>query len=186
MRVALFGGAFDPPHIGHQRIAQTMIEHKLADEVWYVPVYEHPWAERLDKWEMAAYDDRLKMVELILDDHTYLREYPKLSLAYPTLLQFAKNYPTDDFSWIIGADNLSDFTDWDCYQQILEEFGVHVYPRAGFELKTDLPGMNLLTACKKVVASSTEIKQRLRSGQKVEQFLDPRVLKYIQDHDLYQ
>ena len=66
MKVALFGGVFDPPHLGHQRIAEEMIAHSIVDEVWYVPVYEHPWEDRLGKWQMADYEHRKKMVELIL------------------------------------------------------------------------------------------------------------------------
>jgi len=185
MKVALFGGAFDPPHIGHQRIAQEMIAHSIVDEVWYVPVYKHPWEDRLKKWHMAAYDHRKKMVKLILSPQTHLHEYLDVSFTYPTLLQFSKDYPDYDFSWIIGADNLPTFSDWDYYQEIISEFGVHVYPRKGFKLETDIKGMNLLTDFTEVVASSTAIKEKLKVEESIVDLVDAKVAQYIQDIHLY-
>jgi len=186
MKVALFGGAFDPPHLGHQRIVEEMITHSIVDEVWYVPVYKHPWEDRLEKWQMATYEHRKKMVKLILSSKTHLYEYQDVSFTYPTLLQFAHNYPEHDFSWIIGADNLSTFGDWDYYQEIINEFEVYVYPREGFELKTDLQGMNLLIDFPKVVASSTMVKKKIKASESISQLVDLKVERYISDNKLYQ
>jgi len=186
MKVALFGGAFDPLHIGHQRIAQEMIEHEIVDEVWYVPVYKHPWEDRLGKWQMAVYKHRKKMVELILSPQTYLHEYLDVSFTYPTLLQFAYDYSGYEFSWIIGADNLSTFGDWDYYQEIIDEFGVHVYPRQGFVLEQLFKGMNLLTDFPEVVASSTKVREVLGRGKSISGLVDPKIAEYIEENNLYQ
>ena len=186
MKVALFGGAFDPPHLGHQQIAQKMIEHSIVDEVWYIPVYTHPWADRLGKWQMAAYEHRKKMVELILTPGTKLMEYQDVSFTYPTLVEFAKNYPEHDFSWVIGADNLPTFGDWDFYQQIISEFGVHVYPRRGFILEQLFEGMNLLTDFPEVVASSTLVREALNKGESISELVDLKVEQYIEENKLYQ
>lgn len=185
MKVALFGGAFDPPHVGHQRIAQEMIRHQIIDEVWYVPVYKHPWEDRLGKWQMTTYEHRKKMVELILSPHTHLREYLDVSFTYPTLLQFAYDYPDDEFSWIIGADNLSTFGDWDYYQKIIDEFGVHVYPRQGFALEQIFEGMNLLIDFPEVVASSTMVREALSRGESILELVDLKVAQYIKENKLY-
>lgn len=185
MKVALFGGAFDPPHIGHRRIAQKMIDHAIVDEVWYVPVYKHPWADRLEKWQMAAYEHRHKMVELILTSQTSLHEYLDISFTYPTLVKFADEYPEIEFSWIIGADNLATFVDWENFQKIISEFGVHVYPRRGFVLEQLFEGMNLLTDFPEVVASSTKVRQALSKGESIAELVDPKVAQYIQDNHLY-
>jgi len=185
MKVALFGGAFDPPHVGHQRIAQEMTRHEIVDEIWFVPVYQHPWADRLGKWQMAAYEHRQKMVELILTQRTKLMEYEDVSFAYPTLIKFAKDYPQHQFSWIIGADNLPDFGDWDFYQKIISEFGVYVYPRAGFILEQLFEGMNLLTDFPEVIASSTAVRKALNKGESISELVDPKVARYIKENNLY-
>ncbi len=185
MRVALFGGAFDPPHIGHQRVAQEMIGRDIVDEVWYVPVYEHPWADRLGKWQLAAYEHRQKMVGMILTPHTRLMEYKKISFTYPTLVEFAARYPEHQFSWIIGADNLAAFGDWDYYQQIISEFGVYVYPRQGFKLKTELKDMKLLKNFPEVVVSSTVVREKIKAEADVSGLVTEEVLSYIENNNLY-
>lgn len=185
MKVALFGGAFDPPHIGHQRIAREMISHSIVDEVWYVPVYKHPWEDRLKKWHMVDYSHRKKMVEMILSPQTYLHEYLDVSFTYPTLLQFSKDYPEYDFSWIIGADNLLAFRDWDYYREIINEFGVHVYPRKGFKLETDIKGMNLLDDFTEVVVSSTMVREFLKKKDDIIGLVGPKVAEYIKENSLY-
>lgn len=68
MKIALFGGAFDPPHVGHKAVADSLIEEKIVDEVWFVPVYKHPWAARYGKQQLTDYDIRVKMLELTIHD----------------------------------------------------------------------------------------------------------------------
>jgi nicotinate-nucleotide adenylyltransferase len=162
-----------------------MIKHLIVDEVWYVPVFEHPWQERLGKWQIESYSHRKKMVKLILSPQTHLREYLDISYAYPTLLWFANNYPQHNFSWIIGADNLASFGDWDYYQRIIDEFGVYVYPRAGFALQTDLVGLQLLHDFPKIQVSSTLVKKKLQAGEAVKGLVSQQVEAYIKQHGLY-
>ena len=185
MKIALFGGAFDPPHLGHQRIAQEMIGHALVDEVWFVPVFKHPWEDRLGKWYMAAYEHRKMMVELILLPHTHLYEYLNVSFTYPTLLQVAKNHPEDEFSWIIGSDNLPTFGDWDCCQKIINEFKVFAYPRKGFPLKQFFAGINLLDDFPEIDVSSTMVKEKLKQGESISKLVDAKIAQYIQNNHLY-
>lgn len=186
MKVALFGGAFDPPHIGHQRVAQEMIRNSIVDEVWYVPVYKHPWEDRLGKWQMAAYGHRKKMVKLILTPGTKLMEYEDVSFTYPTLVEFANKYPQHQFSWVIGADNLPTFGDWDFYQKILDEFGVYAYPREGFILEQSFKKMNLLADFPEVSASSTKIRKALDKKESISELVHPKVAEYIRENKLYQ
>ncbi len=186
MKIALFGGAFDPPHLGHQRIAKEMVNHQLVDEVWFVPVFRHPWADRLDKLQMADYEHRKEMVKLILTPGTFLHEYLDVGFAYKTLQYFAKRYPQHQFSWIIGADNLPTFDDWEYYQEIIDEFGVYVYPREGFELKTDIKGMKLLSDFPEMVVSSTMVKKKLLAGGSISDLVSPAVAGYIESNNLYQ
>lgn len=186
MKIALFGGAFDPPHLGHQRVGQEMVGRQVVDEVWYVPVFKHPWAERLGKLIMAPYHHRKKMVELILPAGTRIKEYRDVSFAYHTLVYFTQLHPSTEFSWVIGSEYLPDFADWKLADEILAEFAVYVYPRQDHPLAPVQSGMKALTGFPQVKASSTLVKDRLKQGLPVEQLLDERVVEYIESHSLYQ
>jgi nicotinate-nucleotide adenylyltransferase len=186
MKIALFGGAFDPPHLGHQRVVAEMIARRVVDEVWLVPVYEHPWAERLNKWQMTSYRHRKAMVKLILSPGTKLMEYQDVSFAYFTLQHFSKKYPEHGFSWVIGSEYLPSFKDWKLVNKVLNEFRVYVYPRAGYSLEPLSTGMTALAGFPKMSTSSTEFRQRYQSSEKVDDLVDKRVLRYIKDNNLYQ
>lgn len=195
MKVALFGGAFDPPHLGHQRVGQEMISQKVVDEVWYVPVFEHPWAERLNKWEMEGYQQRQEMVELILFPGAKLAEYKDVSFAYPTLEYFSQKFPAHEFSWVIGSEYLPSFKDWKFADRVLAEFGVYVYPRAGFPLQPLMRGMTALQGFPEMNISSTQFREKYQAGlkaagqeagdQAAARLVDKKVLRYIKESKLY-
>lgn len=185
MKVALFGGAFDPPHLGHQQVGREMIAQNVVDGVWYVPVFEHPWAERLNKWQMVAYEHRRAMVELILFPGAKLMEYQAVSFAYPTLEYFSAKYPAHEFSWVIGSEYLPSFADWKFADKVLSEFGVYVYPRSGFPLQPLVAGMTALTGFPEMKISSTEFRQKYQAGEDVTKLVDAKVLEYIRKNKLY-
>lgn len=68
MKIALFGGAFDPPHLGHCQVAESLISQKIVNEVWFVPVYKHPWAKKLHKEFLTSYEKRVEMLELMIEE----------------------------------------------------------------------------------------------------------------------
>lgn len=185
MKIALFGGAFDPPHLGHQLVGREVTQRGIVDEVWYVPVYQHPWAERLNKFSMAPYEDRKKMVELVLSPQTQLKEYLDVSYTYPTLKHFQAEYHEHEFSWIIGSEYLDSFADWKFVDEILAEFTVYVYPREGFPFKNLMDGMMPLEDFPEMAVASTEIRQRLAVGESISELVDPVIERYIQQQELY-
>jgi nicotinate-nucleotide adenylyltransferase len=185
MKIALFGGAFDPPHLGHQQVAQEMIEQKVVDEVWYVPVYKHPWEKRYGKSNMASYEHRKAMLKLIMPKKTQLKEYLDVGFTYPTLVYFSKKHPEHDFSWLMGSEYLGRFDDFLAGHPKLLDFNFYVYPREGFELKTSLKGMSLLVDFPEIAASSTAVKKRLEAGKDVSKLLNESVFEYINKHALY-
>ena len=66
MNITLFGGTFDPPHNAHLTIAHFLIKHQISDQVWFVPVYKHPWAKRYHKTELTPYSHRINMLNLLI------------------------------------------------------------------------------------------------------------------------
>lgn len=187
MHIALFGGAFDPPHLGHQQVARSLIEHKIVDEVWFVPVKKHPFDKQL-----TDDADRLAMLTMILDQglhqmiETYELHHSEKSFSYLTLQHFQTEFPEHEFSWVIGADNVENFPKWFKYKELLDEFEVYIYPRVGSNHGWTLqPGMVWLEKVAPIDISSSLIKHMLKEGESITDLVDPQVERYIRENQLY-
>jgi nicotinate-nucleotide adenylyltransferase len=185
MKIALFGGAFDPPHLGHQQITALLLKENIVDEVWYVPVRQHPFSKQLQTTD----EHRLAMLRLIQQPgtrtETYELENDEVSLSYITLRTLSNRHPEHTFSWVIGSDNLKDFHKWDFYTQMLQEFTFYVYPRAGYAFEPLYEGMVSLREMPEVAVSSTEVRAHIKAGQSIDSLVDARVAAYIAEHQLY-
>lgn len=188
MHIALFGGAFDPPHIGHERVAHHILEKRLADQVLFVPANDHPFRKT-----MSPTFHRLHMLtSLITDDisvATWELEQSGPSYSIVTLEHFAAAQPEDTFTWIIGSDNLGQFARWHRYQDILDKYGVLVYPRTNsIDPATLLQGMEYLASMPICSISSTQVREAVRSGAartELEGLVTAPVARYIQEQKLY-
>ena len=184
MKICIFGGAFDPPHLGHTTIAQTLLKHKKCAEVWFLPVGEHAFEKK-----MSSAADRTAMLELVLEPQMKIERYEldrtELSITYETLQALAVAYPQHTFSFVIGSDNIERFTEWHHYQEMLAQFPFWVYPRQGFPLTGLLPGMIALTEAEPIAVSSTEVRAAVRTGKSLEGLVNEQVAEYIQTHQLY-
>lgn len=199
--IALFGGSFDPPHKAHQEIPVFLLERKLVDEVWYVPVKLHPFGKNI-----SADKDRLAMLEKVLEEirtthpdlkdkikiNTWELEQQEQSYTIHTLDSFAQEYPDNKFQWVIGSDNLEKFNLWQDYKRILEEYGVFVYPRQGYFIRDLRGGMHYLGDGPFIPISSTEIRKGIQSPKFVAsdtsalpEFILPEVAEYATKHRLY-
>lgn len=201
-RVALFGGGFDPPHKGHQLIPIFLLDHKLVDEVWYVPVKLHPFGK-----QVSPDKDRLAMIEAVVAQlkktHPQYADNIKIntweldrpdqtaeSYTIRTLDELSQKYPQHTFKFVIGSDNLEKFHLWGDYKRILDEYGVFVYPRVGYFSKALRVGMHFLGDAPLISVSSTQMRQQLQenhpdAGASSELIL-PAVTKYATAHHLYQ
>ncbi len=191
MEIVLFGGAFDPPHLGHLEITTHLLETQLADEVWLVPVGEHDF----DK-DMTQAEHRVKMLEMLVDDlpdklqnkvklETCEIEREGVSHTYETLTQLSEQYPEHRFSWLIGADNLAKFHLWKDFKPMLSEFLFYVYPRQNYSMVPLYTGMMPLADVKQVKVSSTEVRQKIVAGQSIKNLVLPKISDYIRKQQLY-
>jgi nicotinate-nucleotide adenylyltransferase len=189
MRIVLFGGAFDPPHLGHQQVAAGLLEANLADQVWFVPVKTHSFAKT-----MTAPEHRLKMLQLIQLANTKIETYEldqtEINYTFNTLDALAIKYPDHTFSWVIGSDNLAKFHLWGDrtgrnFQQLLNNYQFFVYPRHGFPFEPLYSGMIPLRDFPEVTVSSTQVRQMVAQGQSLTGFVAPLVANYIQTQGLY-
>jgi nicotinate-nucleotide adenylyltransferase len=190
MNIILFGGAFDPPHLGHQAVSRALLNQGIADQVWYVPAKEHPFSKPMNKPK-----HRLAMLKLIIDDPRLKIEQYELgkegvSYSRDTLDFLSAKYPQHTFSWVIGSDNLRDFHKWGDsqgrdYLDLLKHYRFYVYPRKDFPFKPLYEQMIPLKNVKEVAISSTEIRQKVKTGQSVTDLINPSVASYIIQQKLY-
>jgi len=189
MRIVLFGGAFDPPHLGHVEVAAELVKAKLADEVWFVPVKIHSFAKN-----MTQSDHRLAMLKLALPLQTKIETYElsqtEVNYTFNTLDAMAAKYPEHEFSWVIGSDNLVKFHLWGDktgrdFKQLLASYKFYVYPRHGFVFEPIYPGMVPLKDFPEVTVSSTQVRRLVAEGKSLAGFVTPAVANYIQVNKLY-
>ncbi|NCN51135.1 MAG: nicotinate-nicotinamide nucleotide adenylyltransferase, partial [Candidatus Pacebacteria bacterium] len=169
-QVALFGGAFDPPHKGHSQVA-TVVTQDFIDEVWFVPVFKHPWAAKYGKEVMAPYEDRKAMLELILGKNQKIAEYKEVGYTYPTLQYFEEKYPDTHFSWIMGSEYISRFDAFLEGHPQLANYTFYMYPRKGYPLDNLFPNMVGLFGMTEVAVSSTLVRDTVLSGADLDAFV---------------
>lgn len=189
-KVGLYFGSFNPFHLGHQKLAEFLLDHQVLDEVWFVVSPRNPL-----KPENNLLDEnvRLEMVKMAIQDNSKLKvsdlefSLPKPSYTIDSLHAFSSKYPETDFYLLIGSDNAKVFDQWKSFQQILNEYLVLVYPRSGFnkeEIAKTYPQMKWLETPLYDI-SSTEIRRSIQQGKEVKQWLHPAVYQYIIEKNLY-
>lgn len=189
MHRALFGGAFDPPHNGHQLVATHAIASGVVDEVWFVPVFKHPWADQLGKFELTEYQLRLQMLRAQLGEQQEIAEYRGVSFTYDTLEYFSQRYPEDSFSWIMGSEYVAKFDQFLETHPRLIEHSFYIYPRAGHLVAEGelYPNMQLIPDVPTIELSSTMVRQAVLAGKTdaAAQLVHPQVWELIAATELY-
>ncbi|WP_338874047.1 nicotinate (nicotinamide) nucleotide adenylyltransferase [Spirosoma sp. SC4-14] len=132
MHIGLFFGSFNPIHIGHLIIANTMATSTDLEQVWFVVSPQNPFK----KTKSLLHEfDRFDMVERAIADNSRLKatdiefSMPRPSYTIDTLVRLSEKYPQHTFGLIMGEDNLDQFANWKNYDKILEYYGLYVYPR---------------------------------------------------------
>jgi nicotinate-nucleotide adenylyltransferase len=188
-KAALFGGTFDPVHLGHLQIAEWVRNLLQLDKVVFVPNYIHPLRKR---GNITSSDFRLQMLKAALQDFPSFEYDPVeierggISYTIDTLRYFHNLYPKSELFFLIGADNLTDFPKWKDPQGILELAKIVVYNRGTVEIPASLPsGRIILTDSPHINISSTEIRKRLAAGLSCDNMLPDAVLHFIEENQVY-
>lgn len=193
MKVGLFFGSFNPIHVGHLIIANTLRGYTEMDQVWFVVSPQNPFKSSKS---LLPDVDRLRMVELAIEDNFDLRvsniefSMPKPSYTVDTLAYLKDRYPQHEFTLILGSDNLHHFHKWKNYQVILEHHGIIIYPRPKTdehkirdEIKNH-PGIRMVDAPLMDI-SATFIRNCLKNDISIRYLVHDKVAQYIYDRKLY-
>ncbi len=189
MKLALYGGTFDPVHPGHLEVARAAVSELALDRLWFLVSGDPPHKRR----RLTPAGHRLAMVQLVLAGEPrldvceveVLRSGP--SYTVDTLRAFRSLHPRAELSFLIGADSLLDLPGWREPEAILD-FGVVVAPRPGFDLRSVPASLRRRVRILKSPAnpaSSSAVRTRLRRPGGTPPGMDPRVLAYIQAHRLF-
>lgn len=212
MRIGLFGGSFNPPHMGHLNSLETVLKKLGLDQIHVIPNSQNPLKTQV---EGPSPDQRLEMVRLAIASYgdrfvvndTEIRR-GGVSFTIDTVQEFRKNHAADDLFLIIGADNFETFDQWKDYREILKEVNLIVTTRPGFEIPSsvdDIPeflkdqiieadfnfielksGRNVqFLSLKDIEVSSSDLRKRLRTGRPVQKELPLSVESYIRSEGLY-
>jgi nicotinate-nucleotide adenylyltransferase len=183
---ALFGGSFDPVHLGHLVMAETVAE-ALGATVRFLPAREQPFKRAAHQ---ATPEQRAEMLELAVAGNPRLRvESIELDLPVPsytvrTLRALAEREPGNRFTLLLGADAAQDLAAWWEVEALPGLADVVVFARPG----SSVPRHPLIAPVVDVPAialSATEVRERVRQGRSIRYLVPEAVREYIAAHGLY-
>ncbi len=211
-KIALFGGSFDPIHLGHRDCVEWLVKSKTFSKTILIPTNQNPLKVQQ---KPASTKDRLKMMDLALTDYSNLIEIDhheimqqKPSYTFETLKHFKKKYPFENFHFVMGLDTFLKIDQWKNFSEILKMTNLLVInspscspylkyenlPKKiqafveSFKKKTVLlntgHSIDFLELKTRDVSSSL-IKEKLKTGQSCQNLLDPQVEEYIKKHNVY-
>lgn len=203
-RIGLFGGSFDPPHLGHLLLAESAREELDLEKVYFIPARQSP----LKGWAaFASPEERLAMVSLAVADNPFFavcrveldREPP--SYTVDTVKYFQGLFPEAELWLILGEDNLVELHRWHRVDELLSLARVGVGKRPGNCIPGNrLPGSGeekkypvlagreeriRFFAHPAIELSSQEIRERIQAGRSIRYRVPEKVREYIDEHRLY-
>jgi nicotinate-nucleotide adenylyltransferase len=191
VRIGVFGGTFDPPHVGHLLLAADASEALRLDRLIFVPAGSQPF--KVDTPPLAAGPDRLEMVRLaVAGDAKYAvddAEINRAGLSYTvdTLEHLAGRYAGAELFFLLGQDALVGFRQWRKPERILELATLALMMRSGAGDVGEWRKAERLevVSTRRVEVSSTEIRQRLREKKSIRGFVPESVERFIEARGLY-
>jgi nicotinate-nucleotide adenylyltransferase len=191
VRIGVFGGTFDPPHVGHLLLAADARDALNLNRLIFVPAASQPL--KVDTPAIASAQDRLEMLRLIVaDDANYQVDEAEidrkgLSFTVDTLEHLSTRYPGAQLFLLLGQDTLQTFGKWKNPERIRQLATLAVMQRSGRKgSRADNTAEGVITvSTRRVDVSSTEIRERLRSGKSIKGFVPESVERFIDARGLY-
>lgn len=212
MKIGIFGGSFNPPHMGHINSIQTVAKKLGLSKVHVVPAAQNPLKTPV---EGPTPEQRIELTKMAFAQYgeTYFvddQEIKRGGLSYTidTVLNLRKEYDANDLFLIIGADKFEELSQWKDYQKILSEVNIVVTTRPGYDVPESLEEMPVylkplvadfdfnfielttgrsiqFITLRDIEVSSTELRKWLRTGKPVEKYLPLAVESFVKEHKLY-
>jgi len=198
LRIGIFGGTFNPPHLGHLHLASETMEKAKLDRVIFIPCAIPPHKPNLS---IPDGEHRLNMVKLAIE------EYPRFevsdieivaggkSYTAKTLERLDAIYPDDKLCFIVGADSLCEMESWFCPGEIFRRAEIVVAIRGGMKEFALSAAIDLFRqkynaeitkiSMTAVEMSSSDIRMRIKNGESIKDMVCEKVIDYIKETELY-
>jgi nicotinate-nucleotide adenylyltransferase len=202
-RIGLFGGAFDPVHLGHLLVARAALEELTLDRLFFIPAAQSPF--KLDRQHAPA-PERLRLLRLALAGQTQCevddQEIRRGGVSYTvdTLRDYARRFPEAELFCLIGADNVASLPEWREAGELarlaefaaiprpvvsVTSFGGTPEPSEGRTPNFPPPFRGRTLAGFPFGVSSSQIRARVKAGRPVDALVPPGVAEAIRNSQLY-
>jgi len=196
-KIGIFGGSFNPVHIGHLIIAQHFVEELNLDYCYFVPNYISPF--KIGDNEIIPSHTRLEMLRLATEDNpkfiidTFEINKADISYTYQTILYFKNKFPSAQLFLLVGSDQAEKFTSWKNWETILDNANLAVAKRKPEVF--DPPQYNFPSEYSKKVIhlsnpiieiSSSSIRNYLKSGRAIRYLVPEKIFNFIISNKLFE
>ena len=183
MKIGVYVGSFNPPHKGHIKIAKTLVEKKYVDKVLIIPTNNY-W----NKTNLINLNHRLNMLDFLKNENIIINNtLNNLEYTYQIIRELQKEN-NNEYSLIIGADNIVSFDKWKNYKELLN-IELLIINRDNIDVKEHLNKLNKkdkykIIKIENIDISSTYIRENL-DYKNILNIIDKQVLEYIKKENLY-
>lgn len=188
MNIGLYFGAFNPIHDGHLQVANYAVNNSDLDKVWLVLTPQSP--HKIDS-TLIDFNHRYKMLEIVCKKHKNIlpsdieKNLPKPSYSISTLNYLKKENDINNYSLIIGDDNIKKLTTWKQYSEIIKNHKIYVYPRNNYKEKSKLTHENIYYLNAPMInVSASNIRKNILNKKTDNLKIDSKVLSYLINNNI--
>lgn len=180
MKIGVYIGSFNPPHVGHKKVVDYLLDNKYVDKIVIVPTLNY-W----NKTDLIDINHRINMLKFYENENIKIDTYNnKYSYTYKLMRSLSKEYKDDELYLIMGADNIIDFDKWKNYEELLN-YKIIVMNRDNIDIykftnKFNSNNFIILDNYNNIKISSTNIRSNINS-----EYLDKEIKDYIVENKLY-
>ena len=191
MKIGLYGGTFDPPHVAHQFLAETLKSEFLLDQVWWIPSGDPP---HKTGQHVTPYAHRRAMVSLAVEDNPafFVKDYERdrvgPTYTVHTLEDVIRWFPQHSFYLLLGGDSLDQLHTWKDGERIPSMVPLLVFHRGQREsaiMGKNLQGRVRFSTAPRILLAGTDIRKRVSENQPIRYLMSESVRSYIESHGLY-
>ncbi|HEY3139559.1 MAG TPA: nicotinate-nucleotide adenylyltransferase [Acidimicrobiales bacterium] len=190
-RLGIFGGTFDPPHVGHL-VTAVNVRHELQLDQVLLMVSGMPW-QKVGTRDLTPAEDRYALVEAAVGDVEGLEasrleiDRGGLSFTADTLRDVAEAEPDAELFVILGSDAAAGVSTWERADECRQRATIVVVDRPGMREADPPPGWSWVRVeVPRLEVSSTDLRARVADGRPLDYLLTPQVIKSIESRGLYQ
>ncbi len=188
MHVALYFGSFNPFHLGHYSIAQTVVRQQLCDELWYIVSPHNPLK---DKRELLEEAKRLSLIQQVIEGEKNMQvsdiefSLPQPSYTIDTMQALRIAHPSHTFSIVMGGDSFANITKWKNYKELLKHYDIMLYQREGSTIDQSLSQRLKILKVPLINISATDIRTKIKNKEPYRHLVPEAVWIALQQNEYY-